>query len=448
MNTTVKNKSFSQIGFMFFIINFVVGFGFISTILSVLNLKVYGLLVIIITSLITLGVVLLFSRLAAKFSAEYGSSYYYAKQIKPSKFAKHFTFLNGWMQFIQGPILSAAAPLFIADAISVITNNSTIISIIRAISFIFYIILIFVSTFGLKLNGKIILASAIVKWLTLFLALSITIYLAFVDHQFNQNLQTNNKVNIYLIITTVIAFMNAFGGFESLAGMTKEVKTNNVRKILFIAFGFIFSFYLIFYLVILGINSQTLNGQFSNIFKRVWSITGLVVFVIGTIFNQISSKLSYTVVNARLLIPLAEDNYLPRFLVKRNKYGEFSNAIYFSLVVTIFSLVVFWLIPEVFKIGDFLISVINIGTVAYLLQYILTFVCAFILEKQEKIERIPLWEKIIYSISFIALIVLILSYLFPFILFVSWSIYNTITFVSFIVAFIFGYALYFWANRK
>ncbi|TNK87322.1 amino acid permease, partial [Mycoplasmopsis pullorum] len=77
-----------------------------STILSVLNLKVYGLLVIIITSLITLGVVLLFSRLAAKFSAEYGSSYYYAKQIKPSKFAKHFTFLNGWMQFIQGPILS------------------------------------------------------------------------------------------------------------------------------------------------------------------------------------------------------------------------------------------------------------------------------------------------------------------------------------------------------
>ncbi|WP_139561920.1 amino acid permease, partial [Mycoplasmopsis pullorum] len=269
------------------------------------------------------------------------------------------------MQFIQGPILSAAAPLFIADAISVITNNSTIISIIRAISFIFYIILIFVSTFGLKLNGKIILASAIVKWLTLFLALSITIYLAFVDHQFSQNLQTNNKVNIYLIITTVIAFMNAFGGFESLAGMTKEVKTNNIRKILFIAFGFTFSFYLIFYLVILGVNSQTLNGQFSNIFKRVWSITGLVVFVIGTIFNQISSKLSYTVVNARLLIPLAEDNYLPRFLVKRNKYGEFSNAIYFSLVVTIFSLIVFWLIPEVFKIGDFLISVINIGTVAY-----------------------------------------------------------------------------------
>ncbi|WP_180337934.1 hypothetical protein [Mycoplasmopsis pullorum] len=50
MNTTVKNKSFSQIGFMFFIINFVVGFGFVSTILSVLNLKVYGFLVIIITS--------------------------------------------------------------------------------------------------------------------------------------------------------------------------------------------------------------------------------------------------------------------------------------------------------------------------------------------------------------------------------------------------------------
>ncbi|VEU58247.1 hypothetical protein [Mycoplasmopsis gallinacea] len=80
MNTQSSIKAFSEKNFIFFTINFIVGFGFVSTILTITNLKALGLLTILLTSFITLGIVLVFSRLAAVYSEEYGGSYYYAKR--------------------------------------------------------------------------------------------------------------------------------------------------------------------------------------------------------------------------------------------------------------------------------------------------------------------------------------------------------------------------------
>ena len=48
------------------------------------------------TALISLAVVLVFSRLGNEFLNEYGGSYLYAKKA----FKKHFAFFQGWNQFI------------------------------------------------------------------------------------------------------------------------------------------------------------------------------------------------------------------------------------------------------------------------------------------------------------------------------------------------------------
>lgn len=446
MNTQSSIRAFSEKNFIFFTINFIVGFGFVSTILTITNLKALGLITILLTSFITLGIVLVFSRLAAVYSEEYGGSYYYAKKIGDSKAKKLFAFWVGWSQFMQGPILSAAGPLFLATAISVITDNQMVISIVRGISFLFYILLMFISTFGLKLSTKVIYLSAIIKWTIIFLALLLSAYLAFKNPSYSTNfsglIDKPKSEYAYLISSSVISFMYAFGGFESIAAMTKDAQTNKIKKVLFLSFGFIVAFYLVFYLVLLGVNSNVLNGQFSNIFLKTWSITGLVIFIIGTIFNQISSKISTVLVNSRQLIPLAEDGYLPKFLIKTNSRGEYRNAIYFSLGLTIFSLIVFWALPEFLNLKNFFLSVIEIGTISFLVQYVLTFITALILEHKNKVITIPWYEKIIYYLVMILLISLIIIYLFPMIVGHSWSVENTIVLVSYLASLIIGGILF------
>ncbi|VEU70579.1 APC family permease [Mycoplasmopsis glycophila] len=446
MNTQANKKAFNQKSFIFFTINFIVGFGFVSTILTITNLKALGLVTILLTSFITLGIVLVFSKLASIYSEEYGGSYYYAKKIGDSKSSKLFAFWAGWSQFMQGPILSAAGPLFLATAISVITDNQTVISIVRAISFLFYILLMFISTLGLRLSTKIIWISAIIKWSTIFLALILSLYLAFKNPSYNTNFTGDigkpKSEYAYLIASSVISFMYAFGGFESIAAMTKDVETTKIKKILFLAFGFIVGFYLLFYLVILGVDSKLLNQQFSNIFLKTWSITGLVIFVVGTIFNQISSKISTVLVNSRQLIPLAEDGYLPKFLLKTNSRGEYRNAIYFSLGLTIFSLIVFWALPEFLHLKNFFLSVIEIGTVSFLVQYILTFLTAIILKRKKKILFIPWYEQIIYYLVMFLLVLLVVIYLFPIFVGHAWTIENTIVLTSYLISLIIGLILF------
>lgn len=56
----------------------------------------YGLIIFLLTALISLAVVLVFSRLGNEFPNEYGGSYLYAKKA----FKKHFAFFQGWNQFI------------------------------------------------------------------------------------------------------------------------------------------------------------------------------------------------------------------------------------------------------------------------------------------------------------------------------------------------------------
>ncbi|VEU59048.1 amino acid permease [Mycoplasmopsis gallinacea] len=376
MNTQSSIKAFSEKNFIFFTINFIVGFGFVSTILTITNLKALGLLTILLTSFITLGIVLVFSRLAAVYSEEYGGSYYYAKKIGDSKAKKLFAFWVGWSQFMQGPILSAAGPLFLATAISVVTDNQMVISIVRGISFLFYILLMFISTFGLKLSTKVIYLSAIIKWTIIFLALLLSVYLAFKNPSYSTNfsglIDKPKSEYAYLIFKlSNFIYVCFLVVLKVLLQWLRMRKTNKIKKVLFLSFGFIVGFYLVFYLVLLGINSSVLNGQFSNIFLKTWSITGLVIFVIGTIFNQISSKISTVLVNSRQLIPLAEDGYLPKFLIKTNSRGEYRNAIYFSLGLTIFSLIVFWALPEFLNLKNFFLSVIEIGN-----DFIFSSICA------------------------------------------------------------------------
>ena len=156
--------------------------------------------------------------------------------------------------------------------------------------------------------------------------MGISLYLSIVQNNFSVNISSNNKITVYTIFSTILAFMYAFGGFEDVSSMAKDVKFNNFRKILMISFAFIISFYFIFYIIMLGIDNSNISN-FSQIFSLVFMNTGIIIFVIGLVFNSVSSKISINISTARKIVALSDDGYIFSLLSKKNKNGEYKNAI-------------------------------------------------------------------------------------------------------------------------
>lgn len=61
-------KKFNQRSFTLFVINYIVGFGFITAITSLVKIGIFGLVVFLLTSTVTLSLSLVFARLSNKFN--------------------------------------------------------------------------------------------------------------------------------------------------------------------------------------------------------------------------------------------------------------------------------------------------------------------------------------------------------------------------------------------
>ncbi|WP_027119362.1 APC family permease [[Mycoplasma] testudinis] len=409
MKQLLQNKLSSR-QFTSFVINYVAGLGFITTISSVVNLGPYGLLVILITAFITLMVALTFSRLTNAFSKSYGGSYAYARK----SYGRKLTFFVGWNQLIRTPILTATAPLFLADALAVVVTNSQAVLGIRIGSILFFILLVLISTQGLKLNKKVILFSGIIKWIILFLGLLMGLILAISQGHIAYHINFNNttQVSVLTIFSNVITFMFAFGGIDDTATMVADVKTNNFRKILMFAFSFILVLYFFGYIVIMGLNIGPKIHNFSEVYQILTGLTGVIIFVIGLIFNGISSTIGRSIVVARKILPLAEDGYLPKLFTKTNKSGELRNGIWFSTLLTIIALLIFWLIPFLLHLEDFFGVVIQIGVICFFWQYTFTMLSAIILERKKLISKIPWVEKVGYFLAILLMLAALLFFCF------------------------------------
>ncbi|QKT05347.1 APC family permease [Mycoplasma sp. OR1901] len=436
------------------------------------------------------GTSLVFSRLANSFKEHYGGSYAFSRQleekiynkehniqkenVKKQKLLNHFNFFIGWNQFIQSPILSSVSPLFLSTIIELIIskenpNYSTIVWTIRVVSFVFFALLIVISTFGLKLNRKIVFFSGIVKWIFLAIGLGILVYLAFADNIFsptpfegykeNINNTINTNLTPKLMFTNIILFIFSFAGIEDMASMTKDVKFKSFRKVLFWSISIVLIIYLLFYTFILGIkdlSSYKNFSQFYTSYTRGLGVFGVIIFIIGFISNDIGYKISQTVSTARKLLPLSQDHHISPFFAIQNKKGEYHNAIIFTGVFTFISMIILWLVP-ILLTGDnsenpYFNAVIIVNSIGLLIEDMLTYIVAFMLERKKIIPKIPLWEKIIYIINVVWIFTITTIIIFPFTINDPWKSENTFVFViyfSFIlIGFILKWAWKFYSKRN
>ncbi|MGX9388962.1 APC family permease [Mycoplasma sp. 327] len=406
----MKNK-FSEKSFFLYGINFIVGFGFITTITGIIAQGIWGMLVFALTSFISFSVILAFARGAQAFGNEAGGSYVYAKKASANKF---WVFFNGWNQFSQIPLFSATTILFFSTLLSEFDKSHQLIY--QIVSLVFFLSLTLIATFGIKTSKWFILFSASVKWITIILGVSLGIYLSFSSLDFANNILTNSKVSVSIITINVLNFIYAFGGAEGLAGISANVETKRFKKILLLIFAAVLAIYFTLYLLLLGLQKGFIgeSTSFSKFFQSLWGLAGLIIFMIGTLFNRISSTLSANIYYSRIVAPLAHDGFLPSKLGKKNKHGEYRNALLFATGFSVISMIIFTAIPYALGIKDQFSFILNAGNVVFLMQYLLVIISILVIAFKHRTFRLTWWETTIFILSIILIIfILVVNFIPP-----------------------------------
>ncbi|WP_025755149.1 APC family permease [Mycoplasmopsis cricetuli] len=447
-----KNK-LSEKNFIFFGINYIVGFGFVVTIANVISKGLWGMLIFTLTSFIALIVMLAFSKGTQAFGNEVGGSYVYSKKAFPKQ--KWFIFLTGWNQFAQIPLFAATTPLFISQLVSEFDKSNQLIYQICSIGI--FIILSLLNLLGLKLSKWFILITAIFKWIILTLGFIIVIYFLITSGSITNVFQTNEKISISIIASSVLSFFYAFGGIEGLAGISSDIETKRFRKLLFLIFLIVFVFYFIFYLIFIWIDTTNIitketSFTFNKIFKITFGITGSILFIIGGFFRNFTSTLSSNIYYSRIIVSLAQDNFIPNQLAKKAKNNEYKNAIYFSTFSSIISMIIFGIIPYYLNLEDQFASILNAGIIVFFMQYLLAIFSILVLSFKKTQIQTSIFEKFLYIIGIILIGFIILLNLFPPIVGENYQINSLLILISYFSVILIGFFLWwsysFYKKRK
>ncbi|WP_240535868.1 APC family permease [Mesomycoplasma ovipneumoniae] len=440
MKTKTKN-SLTERQFIFYGLNYVVGFGFIATISRVINQGIWGVFVFILTSLITLAVIFAFARAGQKYQNEVGGSYAYAKKT----FKNGLVFFLGWNQVARIMLFSATSPLFFSTLLTEFDPDRQWLYV--AISLVVYIILILAGSFGFKLSKQIILFTAIFKWATLFIGFGLIIYLIIQSNTYGHSFSQIQPFSVTLFAGTILRFIYSYGGFESLATISQSVETKRFKKVIILMFIIVISAYFLFYIIFIGLGKEYLSSNFGleQVYKTLWGASGASLFTIGIFFNRMSATMGSVQPYARYIAPLAEDGFLPSVFAKKNKHNEYQHAIYLSVSLVIASSIIFTIIPRIAGVTDTFGKILDAGNISFLIQYFLTLFTVLIW-KWRKNEQIPIWEIVIYILGMIVILFTLIVSQLPFISSEEVAFEQFIPLISYVGVILIGYIVKFLTN--
>ncbi|MBN3535043.1 APC family permease [Mycoplasma procyoni] len=450
----MKNK-LSERQFIFFGLNYIVGFGFIATISSVISKGLWGSLIFVLTAFISMSIMLAFARASQNYANEVGGTYIYAKKAFPEKKHRWFLFLQGWNQFAQVPLFAATTPLFFGGLMSAFDQNNAVIY--QVVSVAVFMIFIIISALGFRLSKWFVFISGAIKWIVIGLGLSIVVYLSLTQRQFAASFAKDERITVSIIATTVLNFTYAFAGGEGLVGISSDVKTKRFKKLLLLIFAIVLSFYFIFYLIYLGIDEKSVLTEnnsisFGIIYKSVFGITGLIIFAVGTFFNRTSSSISSNIYYARTVAPLAKDGFIPSLFAKKSRNGEYKNSIVLVTIFALFAMVIFTIIPNILGIREQFSAILNAGTIVFLMQYWFSIFSILIISLKNKDFKIPIFEKIIYSLALLLIGFIVLVSFIPPIVGDAYSLETAILLPSYagtiLIGYIFWFAWYLYNKNK
>lgn len=442
MSTKIKTdkSKFNDKQFILFSLNWIVGFGFLAALTTVVSSGAWGFLSFVIATFVAWGILLVFTRGLSQFPNNQAGSYGFFKLA----FGKWPSFFVGWNQLSVVILLSAPSPLFLISILKLIDDAPEKIIYYQLISLSLFILMNIVGALGLKLSKLAIFFMMFIKWGIILLGFVFVAYLGLSNHMWLDNIKNNtfSEVLITVIIANTMTFIYAYTGIDSLAAVNRDVlHPTKIKKLMYITYAIIFLFYSVSYILFLGISNATNIEGFQGVYNIIWGTAGLIIFLIGQGLHSMSNSVSSAVVYSRLVVAFAEDGYFPKFLTKKSKNGEYSIAIYTILLVIVISMSVFVLLPSYIGISDTFSTILNTGIIIYLVNFLSTFI-SLLKISAKKLIKIPLWEKIVYIIVSLVLVAILLISLFPPIVGGTWNIDSTWKIVSYSVTIGLGYIIF------
>ncbi|VEU59819.1 APC family permease [Mesomycoplasma neurolyticum] len=438
-----KNK-FSEKNFIFYGLNYIIGFGFIVTISSVISKGAWGILIFVLTAFIAMVAMLSYSRGGQVYGKEIGGAYAYAKKAFPKN--RFFIFCVGWNQFAQVPLFAASTPLLLSSLLTEFDKSNQFIYQISSI--ILFVVVTLIGLFGIHLSKWFIFITSFFKWVIILLGFGIVVYLSFGNFSIAKSFQSNEEISIAIIASSILSFFYAFGGFEGLAGVSLEVKTKRFKKLLFLIFIIVFTFYFVFYLVFLFLDKDVVeigddSVSFSKLLKIVFGLTGSILFIIGALFRNFSSTLSSSLYYSRIIASMANDNFIPKIFAIKNKNNEYKYSLMFAIFVQIIAMIILGIIPYYLNLKDQFSTIISAGVIVFFMQYIFSIFSILIISNKTKEIKISIFEKILYVIGIVIISLIILINIFPFIVNEPFKTTSLFKLISYVVVMLLGFA--FWA---
>lgn len=324
-------RSINKRALVLLFINGVIGAGIFGLPSKAFKLAgVYSLAALLLCALAVFVIILCFAEVSSRFEKT-GGPYLYAF----SAFGPLPAFLTGWLLLLSRFITYAALINLLVTYLSVffpwfLWPSIRIISILGIT-----ILLVAVNYIGIKSSTRVNNFFTIAKLLPLLLFVVVGFFF-FIP----ENFEIKQTVNFSSFSSTVLLWIFAFGGFESVLVNTGEVKNpgRNLPIALLLATAVIASVYLLIQLVSIGTltslgNSETPLADAAYLF---FGKTGAAIIGLGALFSITGTLNAIMLVGSRLPYAFSEENQFPKiFSFIHPKYKTPIWSLLFFAAITI-----------------------------------------------------------------------------------------------------------------
>ncbi len=300
-------RSINKRALVLLFINGVIGAGIFGLPSKAFKLAgVYSLAALLLCALAVFVIILCFAEVSSRFEKT-GGPYLYAF----SAFGPLPAFLTGWLLLLSRFITYASLINLLVTYLSVFSPwflwpSARIISILGIT-----MLLVAVNYIGIKSSTRVNNFFTIAKLLPMLLFVAVGFFF-FIP----ENFEIKQTVNFSSFSSTVLLWIFAFGGFESVLVNTGEVKNpgRNLPIALLLATAVIASVYLLIQLVSIGTltslgNSETPLADAAYLF---FGKTGAAIIGLGALFSITGTLNAIMLVGSRLPYAFSEENQFPK----------------------------------------------------------------------------------------------------------------------------------------
>lgn len=398
----------------------------------------------IISAFVAFGSGLSFGRMACRFNKNGGTLLYVRRT-----FGRSASGFAGMYQLLQMPLLTASIPITTVWLFSALKTGSghhlDKMWYIYVLGFLVLLVACMIPALGFTSSELTLYILWFFKWAVVILIF----ILAFIEiKSFPHNIFHNgynpmtkksagSSVKVYeQLVTSLITFFFAFGGFEAVAAQTEDIKDGKSKIVsillkMIMAVCVFYLFYYFFFLGALGASTSPstpslvsdnssdpnpINNLLAVIFNKgtlILAGSGMIVlFVINVILqvlNKSSSRIQCGWGNAKIIASYAEVGFLPKVFYEKNKYNKRSWALGLDIAICLtFSLIFLGLSFG----GKYLIfGVLDIISYISFMQYFIVTICCIVLhfKKSDKF-KLATWELIYYLFIVTVIAVFVGSY--------------------------------------